>query len=57
MQCRRPVSKDVFLEHFWWCHARLQEKSDSEYGMAAYFRFLTLLGIASGTISLHVVVA
>mmetsp|Transcript_16300 Transcript_16300/g.48880 ORF Transcript_16300/g.48880 Transcript_16300/m.48880 type:complete len:528 (+) Transcript_16300:164-1747(+) len=41
----RPVSKDVFLEHFWWCHARLQEKSDSEYGMAAYFRFLTLLAM------------
>ncbi len=42
--CRRPISKDLFLDHFWWCHARLKEKADDDYGMAAYFRFLTLVG-------------
>ena len=41
---RRPVSKQLFLEHFWWCHSRLADKADAEYGMAAYFRFLTLVG-------------
>jgi hypothetical protein len=41
---RQPVSKQLFLEHFWWCHSRLADKADAEYGMAAYFRFLTLVG-------------
>ena len=41
---RRPIAKELFLEQFWWCHRRLADKSDAEYGMAAYFRFLTLVG-------------
>lgn len=41
---RQPIGKQLFLDHFWWCYSRLADKSDAEYGMAAYFRFLTLVG-------------
>lgn len=42
--CRRPLSKDVFLKHFWDCFATFEQHSSERAGMPAYFRFLTLLG-------------
>jgi hypothetical protein len=42
--CSRPIEKDLFLDHFWWTHSRLAERRDNHHRMAAYFRFLTLLG-------------
>jgi hypothetical protein len=51
---RQPVSKQLFLKHFWWCHSRLADKADAEYGMAAYFRFLTLVGDPPATRKPHV---
>ena len=42
--CRLPISKEKFVASFARCHDRLKETSDGQIGMAAYFRFLTLLG-------------
>jgi hypothetical protein len=39
------VSKDVFLEHFWWCWDRFQAAVSPEVPLPAYFRFLTLLAL------------
>lgn len=39
------VSKDVFLEHFWWCWDRFQAAASPEVPLPAYFRFLTLLAL------------
>ncbi|KAK9867413.1 hypothetical protein WJX84_000013 [Apatococcus fuscideae] len=40
-----PISKEKFVTYFSHCHNRLQATSDGQIGMAAYFRFLTLLGL------------
>ncbi|KAK9864316.1 hypothetical protein WJX84_006574 [Apatococcus fuscideae] len=40
-----PISKEKFVASFAQCHDRLKETSDGQIGMAAYFRFLTLLGL------------
>nr|XP_009416176.1 PREDICTED: folylpolyglutamate synthase [Musa acuminata subsp. malaccensis] len=37
------VSEEKFLEYFWWCWHRLQEKTGDDVPMPAYFRFLALL--------------
>ncbi|URE09564.1 hypothetical protein MUK42_04561, partial [Musa troglodytarum] len=37
------VSEEKFLEHFWWCWNRLQEKTGDNLPMPTYFRFLALL--------------
>lgn len=41
---RRPISKRLFLDHFWWVYTRLQATADGDYTQAAYFRFMTLMG-------------
>ncbi|WOL04685.1 folylpolyglutamate synthase [Canna indica] len=38
------VSEKKFLEYFWWCWNRFQEKTGDDVPMPNYFRFLTLLG-------------
>ena len=43
--CRHPVRKEIFLEEFWKCFQRLEDTADEMVGKAAYFRFLTLLGM------------
>ncbi|URE31898.1 hypothetical protein MUK42_05805, partial [Musa troglodytarum] len=37
------VSEEKFLEYFWWCWHRLQEKTGDDVPMPTYFRFLALL--------------
>ncbi|XP_074566792.1 folylpolyglutamate synthase-like [Curcuma longa] len=37
------VSEKMFLEHFWWCWNRLQDKTGDDLPMPNYFRFLALL--------------
>ncbi|KAJ6798606.1 folylpolyglutamate synthase-like isoform X2 [Iris pallida] len=37
------VSEDKFLEYFWWCWNRLQEKTNDDVPMPTFFRFLALL--------------
>lgn len=44
LKCRLPIPKEKFVASFARCHDRLKETSDGQIGMAAYFRFLTLLG-------------
>lgn len=41
----RPVSRELFVEHFWWCFRRLEETATADVPMPAYFRFLTLLAL------------
>ncbi|EIE20887.1 putative folylpolyglutamate synthetase [Coccomyxa subellipsoidea C-169] len=41
----QPVSREVFLREFWKCYKRLEDQADEMVGKAAYFRFLTLLGL------------
>ncbi|KAK9835139.1 hypothetical protein WJX81_000787 [Elliptochloris bilobata] len=41
----RPVTEDVYLRAFWQCYRRLEDQADEMVGKAAYFRFLTLLGL------------
>ncbi|BDA42444.1 Folylpolyglutamate synthase [Coccomyxa sp. Obi] len=41
----RPVSREIFLREFWKCYKRLEDQADEMVGKAAYFRFLTLLGL------------
>jgi len=40
------VRREIFLEEFWKCFKRLEDTADEMVGKAAYFRFLTLLGLA-----------
>ncbi|CAA7392706.1 unnamed protein product [Spirodela intermedia] len=37
------ISEEKFLEYFWWCWRRLQEKTNEDVPMPSYFRFLALL--------------
>ncbi|XP_010937530.1 folylpolyglutamate synthase isoform X4 [Elaeis guineensis] len=37
------ISEEKFLEYFWWCWNRLQEKTNDDVPMPTYFRFLALL--------------
>ncbi|XP_008803144.1 folylpolyglutamate synthase isoform X2 [Phoenix dactylifera] len=37
------ISEGKFLEYFWWCWNRLQEKTNDDVPMPTYFRFLALL--------------
>ena len=40
-----PVSRTAFTRNFWWLRDKLRETGcEEEFGMPAYFRFLTLLG-------------
>ncbi|KAK9791368.1 hypothetical protein WJX73_000093 [Symbiochloris irregularis] len=40
-----PISKEVFLKHFWPTYDTLSRLADGDAGKPAYFRFLTLLGL------------
>lgn len=42
--CRRPIAKELFIQHFWWCFNKLKEFEHMHPGMPAYFRFMTILG-------------
>ena len=39
------MRREIFLEEFWKCFQRLEDTADEMVGKAAYFRFLTLLGM------------
>eukprot|EP00877_Chromochloris_zofingiensis_P004091 jgi/Chrzof1/13683/Cz08g08020.t1 len=39
------VSKQLFMDHFWWCYNTLQQAATDEVGVPGYFRFMTLLGL------------
>ncbi|KAK9909332.1 hypothetical protein WJX75_000680 [Coccomyxa subellipsoidea] len=41
----QPVSREIFLREFWKCFKQLEDQADEMVGKAAYFRFLTLLGL------------
>lgn len=42
---RTPISKELFLKHFWPVYDTLARLADGDAGKPAYFRFLTLLGV------------
>ncbi|KAK7321540.1 hypothetical protein VNO77_32290 [Canavalia gladiata] len=37
------ICEEKFLAYFWWCYDRLKEKTDDNFPMPTYFRFLALL--------------
>ena len=41
------MKREIFLEEFWKCFRRLEDTADEMVGKAAYFRFLTLLGMST----------
>ena len=46
------MKREIFLEEFWKCFRRLEDTADEMVGKAAYFRFLTLLGMSTRALAL-----
>ncbi|KMZ72501.1 Tetrahydrofolate synthase [Zostera marina] len=44
------ISEDKFLEYFWWCWKKLEEKTNVDVPMPPFFRFLALLAFKIFTI-------